>query len=235
MVTDTADRQLLDYLRREGAAGVSDIEQLLGVTRTAVRQRLTRLMAEGVIDRTAEKQARGRPSHRYTLTDRGRRLAGDNYGDLVEVLWEEIRQIEEPEVRRGLLKRLADRLAAGYASRMDANNTALAEKMRALRDLMDEKEVPFEVSESGGLPILTALACPYPDLAEVDRSVCAMERLMISEALGESVRLSECRLDGGSCCSFEPSSGQGASGQTPDAAPETKPAAVAETAANATE
>lgn len=232
MVTDTADRQLLDYLRREGAAGVSDIEQLLGVTRTAVRQRLARLMAEGVIDRTAEKQARGRPSHRYTLTDRGRRLAGDNYGDLVEVLWEEIRQIEEPEVRRGLLKRLADRLAASYAARMDGNHTALAEKMRALRDLMDEKEVPFEVSESGGLPILTALACPYPDLAEADRSVCAMERLMISEALGESVRLSECRLDGGSCCSFAPSNGKAADARPHD---ESKPTAVAESAVNATE
>ncbi|MCA9238551.1 MAG: replication-relaxation family protein [Planctomycetales bacterium] len=205
LVTDSADRYLLDHLRRVGTAGVHEIEQLLGVTRTAVRQRLARLMAEGVIERVAEKQKRGRPSHKYSLTDKGERLAGDNYGDLVEVLWDEIRQIEDKAVRRGLLKRLADRLADTYAARMGTTSGALADKMRALRDLMDEKEVPFAVDESGGLPILTALACPYPDLAEHDRSICAMERLMISEALGESVRLSECRLDGGNCCSFSPS------------------------------
>lgn len=204
IVTDNADRDLLDHLRKVGTTGVSDLETLLGVTRTAVRQRLNRLMAEGLIERVAEKQARGRPSHKYSLTTKGERLAGDNYGDLVEALWDEIRLIPDTEVRRGLLKRLADRLANTYAERL--GNGALAEKMRALRDLMDEKEVPFEVDESGGLPVLTALACPYPDLAEHDRSICAMERLMISEALGESVKLSECRLDGGSCCSFQPSS-----------------------------
>jgi DeoR family suf operon transcriptional repressor len=65
--------------------------------------------------------------------------------------------------------------------------------------------VPFTLDTEGGLPVLTALACPYPDLAERDRSVCAMERMMISEALGESVRLSACRLDGATCCTFQAS------------------------------
>jgi predicted ArsR family transcriptional regulator len=51
--------------------------------------------------------------------------------------------------------------------------------------------------------VLTALACPYPELADQDRSVCAMERMLFAEVLGESVRLSKCRLDGDTCCSFE--------------------------------
>ncbi|TWT35549.1 MarR family protein [Posidoniimonas corsicana] len=199
---DTTDRDLLDHLRRVKSASIGDLEQFLGVTRTAVRQRLSRLMDKGVVDRVVEKQPRGRPSYRYSLSPQGEQLTGDNFSDLVEVLWEEIRRIEDIEVRRGLLKRLANRLAEGYAEQL--GNGALAEKMRALSELMDQKEVPFEVDESGGLPVLTALACPYPGLAEHDRSVCAMERLMISEALGETVRLAECRLDGGSCCSFEP-------------------------------
>ena len=53
--------------------------------------------------------------------------------------------------------------------------------------------------------MLTALACPYPELAKLDRSVCTMEKLMLSEILGENVRLSECRLDGANCCTFTPS------------------------------
>jgi predicted ArsR family transcriptional regulator len=70
---------------------------------------------------------------------------------------------------------------------------------------MEEKEVSFEVNRSGALPVLSALACPYPELAELDRGVCTMEKLMLSEVLGESVRLSACRLDGASCCTFTPS------------------------------
>jgi predicted ArsR family transcriptional regulator len=52
--------------------------------------------------------------------------------------------------------------------------------------------------------VLTALACPYPELAEQDRGICAVEKLVFSELLGEKVRLTECRLDGASnCCRFE--------------------------------
>jgi predicted ArsR family transcriptional regulator len=77
--------------------------------------------------------------------------------------------------------------------------------MTSLSRLMGEREIPFEVNTSNELPVLTALACPYPELAKVDRGVCTMEKLMLSEILGENVRLSECRLDGANCCTFTPS------------------------------
>jgi predicted ArsR family transcriptional regulator len=52
------------------------------------------------------------------------------------------------------------------------------------------------------LPVLTSHACPYPELAEQDRGICAAERLMIQDLVGSTVKLAECRLDGGSICSF---------------------------------
>ncbi|MEN0109606.1 MAG: ArsR family transcriptional regulator, partial [Planctomycetota bacterium] len=188
---------------------------VLGVTATAIRQRLRRLMADGLIEREepggepaekaslSAKQGRGRPSHHYRLTDEGRRAAGDNYDDLAEILWEEVRGIDDPAVRVGLVKRIAERFAKRYAGEVGGDD--LAERMRALMRLMGEREVPVEVDESGELPVLTMLACPYPRLAEQDRGICSVEKVMLSEVLGEGVRLSECRLDGGDCCSFQPS------------------------------
>ena len=52
----------------------------------------------------------------------------------------------------------------------------------------------------------------YPDLAEADRGICAAERSMIEELVGDAVRLSECRLDGGSCCRFTVGAAVGSSG-----------------------
>lgn len=206
------DRELLDHLRKVKSASISELCEWLGVTPPAVRQRLTRLLAEGLIDRRLERggdgrtnsnRRRGRPSHRYWLTKKGERVAGDNYQDLATILWDEIRQVDDPHIRMGLLKRLAKRLAEAYAG--DVKSGDLATRMQELTRLMAEREVPFVVDDSGDLPIITALACPYPDLAEHDRSVCAMERMMVSEVLGKTVKLSECRLDGGECCSFSPS------------------------------
>jgi predicted ArsR family transcriptional regulator len=200
---ESSDKTLLDCMRREGAVTIAALVAEMGVTATAVRQRLQRLMAEGLIQRQTQRQSRGRPNHRYSLTEKGERAAGTNFADMAIVLWEEVKSVEDPAVRRGLLKRIASRLVERYRDRL--TGPTLGERMSSVARLMGEREIPFEVDISGEPPVLTALACPYPELAKVDRGVCTMEKLMLSEMLGENVRLSECRLDGANCCSFTPS------------------------------
>ncbi|MEX2142371.1 MAG: MarR family transcriptional regulator [Pirellulales bacterium] len=200
---ETSDSQVLDLLRRHGPLAIGDLTDHMGVTRTAVRQRLTRLVAGGLVGRDAARLPRGRPSHRYSLTEKGRREAGHNFGDLAVALWQEVRSVKDPEVRSGLLQRLAKSVASTYASRVTA--TASADRMQQVAELMSERNVPFSVEGSPELPVLTAWACPYPTLAEQDRGVCAMENMVFTELVGEKVKLSECRLDGGTCCRFQTS------------------------------
>ncbi len=201
-VTDS-DESLLNLLRKRGSAGISELVESLGVTATAVRQRLNRLMEEDLICREeVVRGGRGRPSHRYQLTDKGLRASGNNYADLVDVLWAEIRSIDDPTIRAGLLKRIAMQLAERAG---EIPGDTLEEKMQRLADLMQERHIPFEVDKSGDLPVLTAVACPYPELVEHDKSICAMERMLFSEVLGETMKLTDCRPHGDSCCSFQPS------------------------------
>ena len=204
-----SDTGLLDILRKSGPRSVAQLAKEMKVTATAVRQRLVRLMGQGEIERTTERITRGRPVHRYSLTEKGRRRAGANFADLAIALWAEIREIKAPEVRRGLLQRVSKRLATFYAGQI--RGLTLEEKMESLAEMFRERRIPFEVQGSHELPILHATACPYPDLAEQDRTVCSMERILFSELLGENVRLSNCRLDGHNCCTFEPSVGQASS------------------------
>ena len=197
----TSDVTILDALRKRPSMTVAELSALMGVTATAVRQRLDRLRAQGYLDRLAVNEGRGRPAHRYSITEKGRRKTGQNFGDLAIALWQEIRGIEDPEVRRGLLRRIASRMAEMYGERIAG--TSVAEKMESLVGFFAEKQVPLELDSSGELPILTAVACPYPDLAEQDRSICALERLLFSELVGKDLHLSNCRLDGTNCCTFE--------------------------------
>ena len=107
-----------------------------------------------------------------------------------------------PEQRLALLQRIAGRMAAAYRDQIQA--PGLTERLPKLAAVFSARQIPFEVTTSAGqLPVLTALACPYPDLAEQDRSVCAMERLFFSELLGQRVTLENCRLDGQACCTFQ--------------------------------
>ena len=203
MEFESSDIALLDLLRKSGPLSVAQLGRAMQVTATAVRQRLTRLLTQKDIERATEKMSRGRPVHRYGLTEKGRRRAGANFADLAIALWQEIREIKDPEVRRGLLQRISRRLATLYASRI--HGSSLEERMESLAELFRERRIPFEVERTNDLPVLRATACPYPELAEQDRTVCSMERILFSELLGENVRLSNCRLDGHNCCTFESS------------------------------
>lgn len=198
---ETSDEQLLDLLRRNGPMSVTQLIEATKVTATAVRQRLTRLSAGGLVDRVLAPAERGRPGHRYRITDKGRRQAGDNFADLAGALWEEIRAVPDDEVRRGLLQRLAKAMARMYQN--DIGHGTLLDRLESLKRVFGLRGVELEVQQGNGFPVLTVLDCPYPALAERDRGVCAMERMLFAELLGEHVKLSGCRLDGATCCEFQ--------------------------------
>jgi DeoR family suf operon transcriptional repressor len=200
----SGDAAVVDLLRVEGALGIGELSAALGVTATAVRQRLERLMRQGLVERQALGGRRGRPAHAYSLTDAGRRVGGDNFRDLALVLWREIRGIRDVEVRRGLLGRVGAALAGLH--RAEVAGGLPAERLQGVADVMRSRDIACSVEAPGhganGLAVLTSYACPYPDLAEEDRGICAAERAMIEDLVGSPVALSECRLDGGSCCRF---------------------------------
>ncbi len=211
LVAESSDTGMLGLLRKTGPLSISQITKATGVTSTAVRQRLNRLMAPGLVDREVSRAGRGRPGHHYTLTEKGRRQTGANFADLAISLWREVRAIEDPDVRRGLLARLAKSMAAMYSPQVAGVSSA--ERMRSISRIFSERNVPFDVDEAGALPVLTARACPYPELAEQDRGICALEKMLFTELVGEGLQLASCRLDGDDCCRFEPREGA----LTPDA------------------
>jgi DeoR family transcriptional regulator, suf operon transcriptional repressor len=206
LTSHSTDTDVLELLRACGPLGVVELSAEIAVTPTAVRQRLGRLLAQGLIERRAIRNGRGRPKHRYQLTQMGIRHTGSNFADLAQALWREVSNIEDFETRRTVLRRVLQSLFEQYAKQMEGRT--LLERMRSLADLLAQRRLSFTVElrdQPGQLPVLTAHACPYPELAESDRTICALERVLLSELLGESVQLSLCRLDGGSSCQFQAS------------------------------
>lgn len=202
----SSDAALVELLRVDGPSGIGDLARSLGVTATAVRQRLDRLIKAGLVARSsapADRAGRGRPAHRYGLTEKGRRLGGDNFRDLALVLWRELKTVSDPLVRRGLLARVGSALGGLY--RGEITGETPRERLQSVASLLRERNLSCGVESvpaAGGLPVLTAYACPYPELAEQDRGICAAERAMLEDLVGAGIRLSECRLDGADCCRF---------------------------------
>ncbi len=198
----TADADVLNLLADSGPLAISDIVQHFAVTRTAVHQRLLRLMGEGLIDRELMRGGRGRPSYRYLLSPKARKLAGNNFADLAAVLWQEVLRIEDSRRPQRVVRRIAGALKALYAGAI--HGTTLKARMESLRELLQKRRVRCDVDTRSSDPTFTLRDCPYLDLADVDSTICEMETMLFSQLLGDDVELSQCRLDGHACCQFGP-------------------------------
>ena len=195
------DRDLLELIGRRREVTIQQLIESLGVTANAVRQRLNRLMAEGLLCRKAVRQVRGRPFHLYALTEQAEQLLGNNYTDLAISLWGEMKQIKDPAVRRALTRRVCDALVAKYGAQIHGDT--LDERLAGLKQVLAERGVDVEIDQRGALPILRENDCPYPGLAAADRGICALEKQVFARVLQSGVKLSRCRLDGHNCCEFE--------------------------------
>lgn len=203
-MAESSDRELLDLIRRSGPLTVAEMTENLGVTGTAVRNRLARLLGSGLVVRQAEHQGRGRPRHTYQVSVEAQKRLGQNYTDLALALWEEMMgAVTDRKLRRLMFMRVTDRLAEIYRNQVSGHEWE--GRLVQLTHVLHGRGVEAEVArESGGaFPILRQHSCPYYELAEADRAICALERKMFEKVLGRSLRLSQCRLDGDRFCDFQ--------------------------------
>ncbi|AMV37517.1 helix-turn-helix transcriptional regulator [Planctomyces sp. SH-PL62] len=203
-MSESSDRALLDLIRRRGPLTVGEMSQETGVTGTAVRNRLSRLLGAGLVVRETRQDGRGRPKHAYQASVEAHKRLGQNYADLAVALWEEMMgTVEDRKLRRVLFMRITERLAEMY--RTQVKGDGWEGRLTQLSGLLQVRGVEAEVARDREdlPPFLRQHSCPYYELAELDRAICALERKMFEKVLGKGLRLSQCRLDGGRSCDFE--------------------------------
>ena len=198
---ETGDRHFLERLRELGAVTVQDICADLGVTATAVRQRLVRLFGLKLVSRELVRAGRGRPHYVYEVTPAGLRALGNNYADLAQILWREMRNIEEPAVRERFVSRVEDGLVEQFGNVAEWGR--LSERMGELTSALQDRGFHVEMDEKGLLPILRENNCPYFELASRDSAICELEQAVFRRVLKADVKLTQCCLDGHSCCEFQ--------------------------------
>jgi DeoR family suf operon transcriptional repressor len=190
--------KILAYLQRHGEATVKDLEELLGISTTAVREHLTHLQAKDLVTTRLVRQGPGRPHAAYFLTDEAQNLFPKEYDTLTNMLLREIASQEGPDRLQVLLDAVGARLAEEYRS--PAVGAELPERLIALRESLERRGIPVELLPAG--TSFRLFACPYLDVAQEHAGVCAMERRMVEQVLGEHVVLESTIREGGRSCHF---------------------------------
>jgi predicted ArsR family transcriptional regulator len=193
-------QQMLEYLQRSGRATVKELGQLLGLTSTGIRQHLTVLERDGLVDAREERGRVGRPTLVYSLTEKADSLFPKTYDVLASVLIEEIRAADGNEKLHHLLQNVARRLAAPYRDRVDGKGAG--ERVKETVRIMEEQGCLVDWVEDEGEYRIDEYTCPFPKTAERDRAVCALHVEFVSILTNSDAKLSRSLLRGERACTY---------------------------------
>lgn len=193
--------QIIEYIKRNGTATIKELEEVLGVTTTAVRQHLHVLQAEGYLARTRVHAGVGRPHHAYSITAKTHELFACHCDDLALTLLEEVYALEGEARAAQLLDRVGDRLAQRYARSVKSD--VLQERVEQMAQALYQRGVLTDVSvRDEETIVLHTYNCPYHELAQEHRDICEMDAELMRKVLGSDVNLSACLMDGHRGCTF---------------------------------
>lgn len=193
-------QQILDYLRRQGRATVKELDAFLNLTSTGVRQHLTVLEREGMVEAQEERGHVGRPALLYRLTAKGDALYPKKYDQLANVLLEEVRQLAGSQALQTLLRRAAGRFADPYQARLEGR--PLADRVDEAARIIRERGSEADCVQEGDDWLIRQFTCPFPQVAGQNSCVCALDVEFVRQLVGADARLTTSLLRGDHACTY---------------------------------
>ncbi len=178
---------LLDILKREGAQDAQTLAKRLGITPMAVGLQLSSLVDEKLVaaePEPAHPGRRGRPVHRWALTEAANRVFPDAHAVLTAGLLGSLQEIYGPQGMQKLLDARTHQQEKDYAGALPAE-AGLKERVNALARLRDREGYMTEVEADGaGGYRLIENHCPICIAAKTCQGFCQSEWQVFSKVMG---------------------------------------------------
>ncbi|MFD2510054.1 helix-turn-helix transcriptional regulator [Halalkalibacter alkalisediminis] len=178
----TSTRQvILTLLKRNKELTVSTLATELDVTEMAIRRHLRELEKEELITSRLEKQAMGRPIHRFFLTEKGSESFPRNYNELSLGILKDLVDLSGTEIVDQLFEQRKERLFEKYQSEVTGS---LKERIEALARVQSEGGymVEYKQVEDGSFEFIE-YNCPIAQVAREYPVACSCEQQLFKRLL----------------------------------------------------
>lgn len=192
---------ILTMLKTNGALTVSEMAKQLGITEMAVRRHLNTMERDGLIEAKLVRQAMGRPTNLYSLTENADDLFPKKYHHLTLDLLSELVADAGAEKVDSLFEKRKERLIHRYEDQI-AGKT-LPERVKTLADIQNSNGYMVDWNESeDGQYVINEHNCPISQVANQYNHACQCELMMFETLLDADVKRVECLVKGGNKCSY---------------------------------
>jgi len=207
-------QEILDYLRSHTQATVKELGEQLGLTSTGIRQHLTVLERDGLVEAREERGHVGRPALSYRLSPTGDDLYPKKYDALANALIEELRALLGPDPLQKLMRNVAVRFAEPYLPRVEGKSAA--ERVRETTEIIQERGCLADSEAEGEDFLIHQHTCPFPNVASRNSAVCALDVEFVRRLVGTDARLTTSLLRGDGSCTYRVRTGQPAPSSRPN-------------------
>lgn len=197
----TAWQDILRLLKRRGEARAEALAQALGMTPSGIRQHLTCLERDGLVQHREHREGPGRPRHLYALTAAADGFFPRAYAELMNELLDYASDEDADLVGRLFSRRAERRLADAQARTV---GKPFAEQVAAVADLLDEDGYLAQCEERpDGSFLLTEHNCAVLGVAQRFGHACSSELEFLRGALpGAEVERESHILSGAHACAY---------------------------------
>lgn len=202
MATQSTRERIIHILRVQGPQAAADMAQALGITPTAVRQHLERLVAEGLVEVSDLRRGHGRPRQVFALTPQADRFFPQSYDALALDLLEAIGRLPDgADLLKRILQERRKLWTARYGLRLAGR--PLSQQLQELTNLFNEKGGLAEyAAQPDHTILLTKRHCNIAAVTSLHPAFCQEERAWLEEALGLPVEALQSRATGDAACVF---------------------------------
>jgi DeoR family transcriptional regulator, suf operon transcriptional repressor len=199
--------RLLALLKRHGGCTVDDLSAGLGLAPMTVRQHLTVLERDDLVEVREVRNGPGRPRHVFRLTIRGEDAFPKRYDRLAAALLREI-AVLEPEDLTGRSPAEKQEFVLGRLARQEAERLAprvrgvtLGERVASVASVLEAEGGLTEWQKTERGYEIREYNCVYRGVAGEQPVICAWHRDLLSRLLGVPVTRAEQPLSRtGQCC-----------------------------------
>lgn len=204
LVSSDTRRELLQIIKRRGSLSVDEAMEALGMARTTVREHLLQLKEKGLLTRTADRQGRGRPSHRYEMTRRAKVLFPSRDGELMGNLLQFLEEEGAEELVETFFEDYWEARTEAVKEKLrDISPDDLSGQLKALREILEEEGFMPEISESEDAVTVRECNCPFPESVKQTRTPCRLEKQFFERVFETKLERVSYIPDGNSACIYE--------------------------------
>ena len=198
----TQKRILQTLLQANTPLPVESLTKTLSISRNATYQHMMALERDGLIERAAIAQTKGRPSQTFRLTEQGRDFFPKHYALFAKLLIGLVKSKLGSDELRASLDELGSSLAQEFIERTKGleGQALFKEVSNILGELGYESECVLSTDQKD--IEIQAHNCVFHELAKEHEEVCALDIALIARLTGAQIEQSECVVKGGNCCRF---------------------------------